>query len=86
MESQADTVAELLKKVIALAEDLMPKIEDVPAEQIGDMVDQEMAETTEAIERAAARIEVRKCSPDTCIELSLDLTLPVLNADISVLP
>jgi len=44
--------------LISQAEVLLPKIEDVKAEQMGDLVDQEMAETTSAIEKAAARIAV----------------------------
>ena len=40
------------------AEELVPKIEDIQAEQMGDMIDQEMQGTTDAIEKAAKRIAV----------------------------
>jgi hypothetical protein len=36
----------------------MPKVEDVQAEKMGDMVDEEMLTTSQAIEEAAAKIAV----------------------------
>ena len=53
-------MAELVNRILALAKELMPKTEDIRTEDIGDMVDQEMAQTSNAIEAAAARIAVRK--------------------------
>lgn len=40
------------------AEELIPKIEDVQAEKMGDMVDEEMLQTTKAIEQATAKLAV----------------------------
>ena len=56
--SQADTVRQLIERLVAQAEELLPKIEDVQAEKMGDLVDQEMALTTKAIEDAASKIAV----------------------------
>ena len=39
---------------------LLPKMEDVKAEEIGDMLENEMAGMTQAIESAAAKIQVWK--------------------------
>ena len=44
--------------MLALAEELLPKVEDVKADQMGDLVDQEMAQTTVAVQTAADRIAV----------------------------
>ena len=41
-----------------LTQDLVPKTEDVKAEEIGDMVESEMQMTSKAIEQAAKKIEV----------------------------
>lgn len=54
-------VEEVLRTILSRAEDLIPKIEDVQAEKMGDMVDEEMMQTTKAIEQAAARIAVSFC-------------------------
>ena len=58
MPSAADNVDQLVKRIIAHAETLLPKVEDIKAEQMGDMVDQEMQQTTEAIAQAAEKIAV----------------------------
>ena len=42
-----------------LTEELIPKTEDVKVEEIGDMVDSEMHQTSKAIEQAARKIEVQ---------------------------
>lgn len=49
---------DVLRTILSQAEDLIPKIEDIQAEKMGDMVDEEMMQTTMAIEQAAARIAV----------------------------
>ena len=41
-----------------LTQDLIPKTEDVKAEEIEDMVESEMQMTSKAIEQAAKKIEV----------------------------
>ena len=56
--SQADAVRQLIARLVTQAEELLPKIEDVQAEKMGDLVDQEMALTTKAIEDAASKIAV----------------------------
>lgn len=63
--------------MIALAEDLVPKMVDVKEKEIGDLVDNEMASTTSAIEEAARRIAVSLfslfCSADSSPLLSKSL-------------
>jgi len=58
--AQADTVQQLIDRLVSQAEELLPKIEDVQAEKMGDLVDQEMALTTKAIEDAASKIAVSR--------------------------
>ena len=53
-----ESLCAVIQRIMKQAEDLLPKIEDVKIEQIGDLVDQEMQHTTNAIEEAAARIAV----------------------------
>ena len=60
--SQSDAVRQLIQKLVTQAEELLPKIEDVQAEKMGDLVDQEMALTTKAIEDAASKIAVSLAS------------------------
>ncbi|XP_050411276.1 huntingtin-interacting protein 1 isoform X1 [Patella vulgata] len=55
--SQIDKTVQQVNNLVKLAEDLLPKMEDVKAEEIGDLVDKEMSSTTAAIEAAAAKIE-----------------------------
>jgi hypothetical protein len=59
-----------LCKILSLAEELVPKVEDVQAEQIGDMVDIEMQMTSQAIEEATAKIAV-------CLLIVLYIVLPI---------
>jgi huntingtin interacting protein 1 len=54
--SKASHVEESLRKILAQAELLLPKVEDVRTDMVGDMVDEEMQLTTKAIEEAAAKI------------------------------
>ncbi|XP_033111530.1 huntingtin-interacting protein 1-like isoform X2 [Anneissia japonica] len=49
-------VNERLQAIILAAQELLPKEADIKAE-LGDIVDQEMQNTTEAIDKAASRIE-----------------------------
>lgn len=49
-------VDETLRRIMSQAEELIPKIEDVQAEKMGDMVDEEMLQTTKAIEQATAKL------------------------------
>ena len=50
----------MLRKIVSNAEELVPKIEDVKADAMGDMVEDEMHQTARAIEEAAAKIAVRR--------------------------
>ena len=58
IEGASGRVAELLKKLISQGEKLVPKVEDVKAEQMGDLIEHEMQDTANAIEAAASRIAV----------------------------
>ena len=58
MGDQECKVEEAMQRLIAMAEQLLPKVEDVKAEEMGDMVEGEMMETSLAIEKAAAKIAV----------------------------
>lgn len=46
-----------LSKIAAIGEDLLPRGLDIKQEELGDLVDKEMAATSAAIETATARIE-----------------------------
>ncbi|XP_044312054.1 huntingtin-interacting protein 1 isoform X2 [Varanus komodoensis] len=50
-------VRNFLRRISAIGEDLRPRGLDIEQEQLGDLVDREMAATAAAIETAAARIE-----------------------------
>jgi len=47
-----------LRKILSQAELLLPKMEDVEAKTMGDLVDEEMQHTAKAVEEAAAKIAV----------------------------
>ena len=53
-----DLTIQQVQRVLSLAEALVPKMEDVKVEEIGDLVDTEMHSTTAAVEAAAAKMEV----------------------------
>ncbi|KAJ8312658.1 hypothetical protein KUTeg_010031 [Tegillarca granosa] len=55
--ASVDKTAESVKKLIELAEALVPKSMDVKQGEIGDLIENEMAATSQAIEQAAKRIE-----------------------------
>ncbi|KFO78943.1 Huntingtin-interacting protein 1-related protein, partial [Cuculus canorus] len=50
-------VRQALRRVLQLAQELRPKSLDIKQEELGDMVEKEMASTSEAIEDAVRRIE-----------------------------
>ena len=58
MSDQSDRVKELIERIMAFGERLLPKIADVEAEKMGDMVESELQQTTDAIEQAAKRFAV----------------------------
>lgn len=49
---------ETMSKMMKILNDLLPKVHEISKEEIGDLVDQEMHNTTEAIEAAVAKLEV----------------------------
>ena len=58
MPDQAEKLSDFIRRMVTLGEELLPKVEDVKAEKMGDMIDQEMEETQQAIEAASKRIAV----------------------------
>ncbi|XP_063090366.1 huntingtin-interacting protein 1 isoform X3 [Cavia porcellus] len=59
LEEEADSTAvrNCLSKIKAIGEELLPRGLDIKQEELGDLVDKEMATTSAAIEAATARIE-----------------------------
>uniref|UniRef100_A0A0B7B1J1 I/LWEQ domain-containing protein n=1 Tax=Arion vulgaris TaxID=1028688 RepID=A0A0B7B1J1_9EUPU len=57
LDSKIRDVSESIEHLMKLAEGLIPKMEDVKAEEIGDMLENEMQGMTSAIESAAAKIQ-----------------------------
>jgi len=56
--AKSASVEAALRKILSQAELLLPKMEDVQAERMGDLVEEEMQQTAKAIEEAAAKIAV----------------------------
>jgi hypothetical protein len=50
---------ELIRDIIKTLNDLLPKIHNISKEEIGDLVEQEMHKTTDAIEQAVAKLAVK---------------------------
>ncbi|KAK3598340.1 hypothetical protein CHS0354_026598 [Potamilus streckersoni] len=57
IQTEIDKAVHDVEELMRLSEALVPKADDIKAEDMGDMVDNEMQSTTRAIEQAAARIE-----------------------------
>ncbi|GFO06725.1 huntingtin-interacting protein 1, partial [Plakobranchus ocellatus] len=55
--ADVEEVEASIQRLIHLGDGLLPKMEDVKAEEIGDLLENEMAGMTEAIEAAAAKIQ-----------------------------
>ena len=51
-------VDETVKRIMKLLNDLLPKVHDISKEELGDLVDKEMQNTSQAIEAAVAKLEV----------------------------
>uniref|UniRef100_A0A8B9SCI2 Huntingtin interacting protein 1 related n=1 Tax=Apteryx owenii TaxID=8824 RepID=A0A8B9SCI2_APTOW len=62
-----------LQGVLQLAQELRPKSLDIKQEELGDMVEKEMASTSAAIEDAVRRIEVRRSSWTGMLTLNIIL-------------
>jgi uncharacterized protein (DUF3084 family) len=56
--AEFDEVLASFHQMQAMADELQPKIQDLKAEELGDLVDQEMYSTQEAIEQAASKFQV----------------------------
>ncbi|KAL1768847.1 huntingtin-interacting protein 1 isoform X1 [Sigmodon hispidus] len=56
-KADCTTVRNCLSKIKAIGEDLLPRGLDIKQEELGDLVDKEMAATSAAIEAATTRIE-----------------------------
>lgn len=59
LESHAEEVQATIQRLMQLADGLLPKMEDVKAEEIGDLLENEMQGMTSAIEAASQKIQVR---------------------------
>jgi len=66
--AQSASIEAALRKILSQAELLLPKMEDVQAKTMGDLVDEEMQHTAKAVEEAAAKIAV--CS--NCLLISFN--------------
>ena len=60
ISSEVQQTIKNIEEMMKLTQDLVPKTEDVKAEEIGDMVESEMQMTSKAIEQAAKKIEVNE--------------------------
>ncbi|XP_040312036.1 huntingtin-interacting protein 1 isoform X1 [Herpailurus yagouaroundi] len=57
LENDSTALKSCLSKISAIGEELLPRGLDIKQEELGDLVDKEMAATSAAIETATARIE-----------------------------
>ncbi len=53
-------LADTVEKIMRALTELLPKVHDISKEEIGDLIEQEMHNTSEAIEAAVAKLEVSK--------------------------
>eukprot|EP00061_Rhincodon_typus_P018379 g47531.t1 len=60
-------VMRVMQRILDLGQELRPKSIDIRQEELGDMVDKEMAQTSAAIEDAVKRIEDRKLNINKAI-------------------
>ena len=56
-KNESEKLNETVKKVIENLNELLPKALSINKDEIGDLVDQEMHKTTEAIEQAVSKLE-----------------------------
>ena len=57
-ENEAKQINDFSDKIIKILFELLPKVHDINKQEIGDLIDQEMHNTSEAIEAAVAKLEV----------------------------
>ncbi len=55
---EAKELDSLVDKILQTLKELLPKVHDINKEELGDLIDQEMHKTSEAIEAAVAKLEV----------------------------
>ena len=75
LDKDAEKVNTLVKQVIDNLRELLPKALSISKEEIGDLVDQEMHKTSEAIEQAVAKLELlinKSREKDTGIKLEVN--------------
>ena len=58
IKSYSDSLELKVNNIIKMVNELLPKIHDINKKEIGDLVEQEMQNTTQAIEEAVAKLEV----------------------------
>lgn len=49
---------DIMKKIIKMLNELLPKVHDISKEEIGDLIEKEMQNTSQAIEAAVAKLQV----------------------------
>lgn len=60
-DEQIEELNSLLAEINAKLVDLLPKVHDINNAELGDLIEQEMHKTSEAIESAVAKLEVIYC-------------------------
>ena len=55
---EAKELDSTVDKILQILKELLPKVHDINKEELGDLIDQEMHKTSEAIEAAVAKLEV----------------------------
>ena len=56
--SELKNFKETMNEIVQTLKELLPKVHDISKEEIGDLIEQEMHNTSEAIEAAVAKLEV----------------------------
>lgn len=57
-DSDVQELDEMIKKIGKILNELLPKVYDINKEEIGDLIEQEMHNTSQAIEDAVAKLEL----------------------------
>lgn len=58
IEIISNKLEQKINSIIEMVTELLPKIHDISKEELGDLVDQEMHNTSQTIESAVAKLEV----------------------------